>query len=102
MSGSSSIRRSHLPREPSAGSTLGSDPASVVNPAYLAEAATEIGKSAETLKTRVIDKRGLERHGMGMIIRCPDCDAVLMRVAHVNGYYWLDMRGVASLQLADL
>lgn len=41
-------------------------------------------------------------HGMGTIIRCPDCDAVLIRVAHIKGYYWLDMRGVASLQIADL
>ena len=41
-------------------------------------------------------------HGMGTIIRCPDCDTVLMRVTHVDGYYWLDMRGVASLQMGGL
>lgn len=39
-------------------------------------------------------------HGMGTIIRCPDCDTVLVRIAHASGYFWLDMRGVVSLQIA--
>jgi len=38
-------------------------------------------------------------HGMGTILRCPSCDRVLIRVAHVRERYWLDMRGVTVLQI---
>ena len=38
-------------------------------------------------------------HGMGTILRCPSCDQVLIRVAHVKERYWLDMRGVSVLQI---
>jgi len=38
-------------------------------------------------------------HGMGTIVRCPGCDAVLLRVAKTQGRYWLDMRGALVLQI---
>ena len=39
--------------------------------------------------------------GMGTVLRCPSCDHVLMRVAHANGRYVLDMRGVRALQISE-
>lgn len=39
-------------------------------------------------------------HGMGTVLRCPGCDTVLIRVVHAKGRYWLDLRGVRSLQIA--
>lgn len=39
-------------------------------------------------------------HGMGTIVRCPGCDAVLIRVAKTEGRYCLDMRGALLLQIA--
>ena len=39
-------------------------------------------------------------HGMGTIVRCPGCDAVLIRVAKTQGAYWLDMRGALVLQIS--
>ena len=38
-------------------------------------------------------------HGMGTVVRCPDCDNALMRIALVKGRYFLDMRGVRVLQI---
>ena len=38
------------------------------------------------------------KHGMGTIVRCPGCDAVLIRVAKTQGTYWLDLRGAMVLQ----
>ncbi len=38
--------------------------------------------------------------GMGTILRCSSCDTVLIRVAHTNGRYWLDMQGVRLLQIS--
>jgi hypothetical protein len=38
---------------------------------------------------------------MGTIIRCPQCDTALVRVVQAEGYFWLDLRGMACLQLAE-
>lgn len=38
-------------------------------------------------------------HGMGMIVRCPQCEGVLIRVTEIKGRYWLDMRGIRVLQV---
>ena len=40
-------------------------------------------------------------HGMGTILRCPSCEHVLMRVTHVKGRYWLDLRGMHKLQIGE-
>jgi len=37
----------------------------------------------------------------GAVVRCPDCEAVLMRVVHGKGRYWLDLTGVRSLEFAE-
>jgi hypothetical protein len=39
-------------------------------------------------------------HGMGVVIRCPGCESVLIRVTEIKGRYWLDMRGVRVLQIS--
>jgi hypothetical protein len=39
-------------------------------------------------------------HGMGTILRCPSCDTMLIRVAQIQGDYWLDMRGVRALHIS--
>ncbi len=50
--------------------------------------------------TNTIGATVVYMHGMGTIIRCPSCDTVLIRVAHVKGRYFLDMRGVRVLQIS--
>ncbi|HLJ60739.1 MAG TPA: DUF6510 family protein [bacterium] len=40
-------------------------------------------------------------HAMGMVVRCRSCDTALIRLAHVNGRYWVDMRGVRVLQVSE-
>jgi Family of unknown function (DUF6510) len=37
--------------------------------------------------------------GMGTIVRCPDCDHALIRMALVNGRHFLDVRGARVLQI---
>ena len=32
--------------------------------------------------------------GMGMVIRCPSCDAVVLRIARPRKELWLDLTGV--------
>ena len=38
-------------------------------------------------------------HGMGTVLRCPDCDTALLRVAEPPGRRVLDLRGLAWLQV---
>jgi predicted RNA-binding Zn-ribbon protein involved in translation (DUF1610 family) len=50
-------------------------------------------------KENVVGALAVYMHGMGTIMRCPSCDHVLIRVAHVRENYCLDMRGVRLLQI---
>jgi hypothetical protein len=36
--------------------------------------------------------------GMGTVLRCPDCDAVLLRLVHARGEIRMEMRGVRVLR----
>jgi hypothetical protein len=38
-------------------------------------------------------------HSPGVVVRCPHCDAVLLRVVRDHGRYWLDVRGLSYLEL---
>jgi hypothetical protein len=38
-------------------------------------------------------------HGMGAVLRCPACDAAMLRAGHAPGRVWLDLRGMSWLQL---
>ncbi len=37
----------------------------------------------------------------GAVVRCPDCTAVLMRIVHGKGRYWVDLSGLRVLELAE-
>jgi uncharacterized protein DUF6510 len=36
-------------------------------------------------------------HGMGMVMRCPSCDAVVLRIARARTRLWFDLRGASVL-----
>jgi Family of unknown function (DUF6510) len=37
-------------------------------------------------------------NGPGVVVRCPSCEAVVMRFAEIRGRIVADMRGMATLQ----
>lgn len=37
--------------------------------------------------------------GLGIILRCSECDTALIRVSRVRNGYWLDMRGASVLRI---
>ena len=39
-------------------------------------------------------------HGMGVVLRCPACSAVLLRVVRSPGWLRVDMSGVAVMAIA--
>jgi hypothetical protein len=38
-----------------------------------------------------------EVRGLGTVVRCPGCDNALIRLAHVRGRHWIDLRGIRYL-----
>jgi hypothetical protein len=40
-------------------------------------------------------------HDMGVVVRCASCDNTLIRVAHGEGRYWLDLKGLKYLQIEE-
>jgi Family of unknown function (DUF6510) len=40
-------------------------------------------------------------HGMGAVLCCPGCGHIMLRVARGGGRWWLDLRGMAWLQLDE-
>lgn len=40
-------------------------------------------------------------HQMGIVLRCPTCEGVVLRLVHVPGALRLDPSGIAVLTLAD-
>jgi hypothetical protein len=49
--------------------------------------------------TGAIGALAVYMHGMGVVVRCPSCDLVLIRVTRPTGRYFLDMQGVRVLQI---
>ena len=37
----------------------------------------------------------------GLVARCPDCDTVLLRVVAAGDRVWIDLRGLATLELGN-
>ena len=52
---------------------------------------------AGCLRVAAVGELALYGHQMGTILRCPRCDAVILRLARVRDRYWLDLRGTVSL-----
>lgn len=40
-------------------------------------------------------------HQMGIVLRCPTCDGVVLRLVHASGAVRLDPSGISLLVLAD-
>ena len=38
-------------------------------------------------------------HGMGTVMRCPDCDGVVLRMARTPTHVWLDASGASSIAI---
>ena len=54
---------------------------------------TNCGRAGPLAELRVFD------HAPGVVARCPDCDQVLARLVQSPGRAWLDLRGLAYLQV---
>lgn len=40
-------------------------------------------------------------HGMGLILRCPGCDAAMLRIVHTTGWLHVDASGMSLLLIPE-
>lgn len=48
-------------------------------------------------KTRAVGALLVYGHAMGMIVRCPDCDGIVLRIARTPRQLWFDMTGATRI-----
>jgi NAD-dependent SIR2 family protein deacetylase len=65
---------------------------------FTLEATTATATCAGCGATGVMAQAMLYESDMGTVLRCPDCDAVLLRVVHTRGEIRMEMRGVRVLR----
>jgi len=58
-----------------------------------------VGQCTSCEATSTIAQTMVYADAPGLVARCPDCDAVMLRLARGPGRAWLDLRGVTYLQL---
>jgi hypothetical protein len=64
------------------------------------EVTTAVGTCAHCGAVGEFGTTAVYAHAPGIVLRCPQCDGVLLRLTHDNGSrYWLEMQGVRSLEL---
>jgi hypothetical protein len=66
---------------------------------FVVEATTVRGTCAACGASGALGRVVVYAHAPGVVLRCPECDSVLMRVVRTESRLWLDARGVASLEL---
>ena len=64
------------------------------------EISTAVGQCAGCGRTMALADGHLYARGPGLVLRCGACDNVLLRAVITPQRSWLDMSGVASLQVA--
>jgi Zn finger protein HypA/HybF involved in hydrogenase expression len=66
---------------------------------FVVETTAVVSTCASCGAVREIGALHVYAQGPGTVVRCPSCQAVVLRVAKGEGRLWLDLRGAASLEL---
>jgi Zn finger protein HypA/HybF involved in hydrogenase expression len=66
---------------------------------FAVEMTAAVGTCAACGATGAVATLRVYMHAPGVVVRCPKCESVLMRIVKDDGRTWLDLRGLRSLQL---
>ena len=69
---------------------------------FAMEVTSAVGTCATCGAVNEVARLQVYVHAPGTVVRCPACEAVLMRIVHGKGRYWVEMRGVRSLEFAEV
>ena len=80
--------------------TDGNAAAGMLSEIFARDLTTGRAKCAGCGTTLTIGTLHVYSHGMGMVVRCPGCDGVILRLVRTPTHLWLDARGAISIALA--
>ena len=78
----------------------GNAAAGVLGEVFAVDVTAAVGRCAGCGAVAVLAQARVYVDAPGTVVRCAGCDAVLLRVVTAPGRAWLDLRGLAVLQLA--
>ena len=78
----------------------GNAAAGVLSELFIPDLTAARAKCAGCGATRTIGALVVYAHGMGTVVRCPGCDAVVLRIARTPTHVWLDATGAASIAIS--
>jgi hypothetical protein len=78
----------------------GNAAAGIMSELFVPDLTAARAKCAGCGATRTIGVLLVYAHGMGTVMRCPDCDAVVMRIARTPTHFWLDASGATSIAIS--
>jgi hypothetical protein len=75
----------------------GNAAAGILSEVFVADLTTAEATCAHCGATREVGALVVYAHGMGTVVRCPSCDAVVLRVARTPTHLWLDATGARHI-----
>jgi uncharacterized protein DUF6510 len=78
----------------------GNAAAGILSELFVPDLTAARAKCAGCGVTRNIGVLLVYAHGMGTVMRCPGCDAVVMRIARTPTQVWLDATGATSIAVS--
>ena len=78
----------------------GNAAAGILSEVFVPEVTTARATCANCGTIRALGALLVYAHGMGMVVRCPSCDAVVLRVARTPTRLWLDPKGARLVVMA--
>jgi Family of unknown function (DUF6510) len=75
----------------------GNAAAEILSEVFVPDLTAARAKCAGCGVTRAIGTLMVYAHGMGMVVRCPGCDRVMLRLARTPTHVWLDSTGATSI-----
>jgi hypothetical protein len=78
----------------------GNAAAGILSEVFVPDLTTARATCANCGVTRPLGALLVYAHGMGTVMRCPSCDAVVLRVARTQTQLWVDLTGARLVVMA--
>ncbi len=65
---------------------------------FAVEMTNAVGTCAHCGAVNEVGRVQVYVHAPGTVVRCPDCEQVLMKIVRTKGRYWIEMTGTRLLE----
>jgi hypothetical protein len=78
----------------------GNAAAGILSEVFASDLTTARAKCAGCGATGTIGVLLVYAHGMGTVMRCPECESVVLRISRTPTHLWLDASGATSVRIS--